>query len=103
VLGTDKPGVHHCSFEVEDLDAVMAGHDYLRARGYTHDCGVGRHLLGSQIFDYWRDPFGYVHEHWADTDRLDASAPAHRWDVAEGMVTQWGEPTPQAMREATKP
>ena len=32
--------------------------------------GIGRHLLGSQVYDYWADPWGRVHEHWADTDRL---------------------------------
>ena len=31
--------------------------------------GRGRHLLGSQVYDYWSDPWGRVHERWADTDR----------------------------------
>jgi len=37
--------------------------------------GVGRHLLGSQIFDYWRDPWGQKHEHYADGDLFDAAQP----------------------------
>ncbi|WP_254648422.1 Rid family hydrolase [Streptomyces sp. GbtcB6] len=61
VLGTDEPAVHHCSFEVAGLDAVMTGHDHLLEAGYQLDCGVGRHLLGSQIFDYWRLPYRALH------------------------------------------
>ena len=37
---------------------------------YEHMWGVGRHVLGSQVYDYWADPWGRVHEHWADSDRL---------------------------------
>ena len=40
-------------FHAAKLPAVLA------ARGYPHAWGVGRHILGSQIFDYWRDPFGH--------------------------------------------
>jgi len=95
VLGTDKPGVHHCSFEVEDLDAVMAGHDYLRTRGYTHDCGVGRHLLGSQIFDYWRDPFGFRIEHYTDGDVVDHRHQPTIFSGSADETTQWGARPPK--------
>ena len=64
-------GVHHCSFEMQDLDCVMGAHDHLVARGHKLDCGVGRHLIGSQIFDYWRDPFGFRVEHYTDGDVAD--------------------------------
>jgi catechol 2,3-dioxygenase-like lactoylglutathione lyase family enzyme len=96
VLQADTPGIHHCSFEVQDLDAVMAAHDYLLQRGYRLDCGVGRHLLGSQIFDYWRDPFGFRVEHYTDGDVVND---AHRPTVFAGtadQTTQWGaEPPPE--------
>ena len=47
------------------------GHDYLKQFGkYEHMWGIGRHVLGSQVYDYWADPWGHVHEHWADSDRL---------------------------------
>ncbi|VVE31032.1 VOC family protein [Pandoraea anhela] len=95
VLGAQKAGVHHCSFEVEDLDAVMAGHDHLTAQGYELDCGVGRHLLGSQIFDYWRDPFGFRIEHYTDGDVVNN---AHRATIFSGTAdetTQWGAKPPR--------
>jgi catechol 2,3-dioxygenase-like lactoylglutathione lyase family enzyme len=100
VIGAPEAGLHHISFEAQDVDAVMADHHYLQTRGYTHIWGIGRHLLGSQIFDYWRDPFGYAHEHWTDSDRLNASTPSNTWDVREGLVTQWGEETPESFRKA---
>ena len=95
VLATDEHAVHHCSFEVAGLDAVMTGHDYLLDAGYELDCGVGRHLLGSQIFDYWRDPFGFRIEHYTDGDLVTA---AHRPTVFEGSAedtTQWGAKPPK--------
>ena len=95
VLGTERPGVHHCSFEVEDLDAVMAGHDYLAEHGHTLDCGVGRHLLGSQIFDYWRDPFGFRIEHYTDGDMVDSTHVPSIFSGSADETTQWGAKPPK--------
>lgn len=51
-----QPHVHHCSFEVHDFDTQALGHQWLAEKGYENVWGLGRHILGSQIFDYW-----YVH------------------------------------------
>jgi hypothetical protein len=48
-----KAHVHHASFEVQHLDDQLLGHDWLKRNGWTNCWGVGRHVLGSQIFDYW--------------------------------------------------
>ena len=53
-----KPEFHHCAFETQDYDAVETSHNWLRDHDWTHSFGVGRHLLGSQVFDYWLDPWG---------------------------------------------
>lgn len=45
--------VHHSSFEVNDFDVQSLGHDWLGAKGWENCWGVGRHVMGSQIFDYW--------------------------------------------------
>jgi Glyoxalase/Bleomycin resistance protein/Dioxygenase superfamily len=86
--------IDHAAFEVIDLDAVEMGQQVLKAAGYRHAWGVGRHLLGSQIFDYWRDPWGLKHEHYADGDLFDAGQPAgyHKLD-REGLY-QWGPDLP---------
>jgi len=90
-LGLGDSGFDHAAFEVEDFDSVMAGHDHLAlASRYEHHAGVGRHILGSQVFDYWRDPWGHVLEHFTDGDLLDASHPTGLHDVATALGTQWG-------------
>ena len=58
---------------MQDIDDVAMGHDHLAQAGkYEHMWGLGRHVLGSQVYDYWADPWGRVHEHWADSDRLNS-------------------------------
>lgn len=94
VLQSDWVGVHHSSFEVTDLDAVMSSHDYLLAQGYQLDVGVGRHVLGSQIFDYWKDPFGFRIEHYTDGDVVDASHQPSGFNGTASDTTQWGNRPP---------
>ena len=55
----------HSAYQVGDLDALAAGGEYLRERGYHRSWGIGRHIQGSQIFDYWRDPDGFLVEHFS--------------------------------------
>ena len=63
----------HSAYQVCDLDALAAGGEYLRERGYFRSWGIGRHIQGSQIFDYWRDPDGFMVEHFADGDMFDST------------------------------
>lgn len=48
-----KSHIHHSSFETHDFDTQVLGHDWLRHKGWENCWGVGRHIMGSQIFDYW--------------------------------------------------
>ncbi len=85
----------HAAFEVQDLDAVALGGEHLRRQGWKHAWGIGRHILGSQLFDYWRDPDGQMVEHYADGDRFDAAAPTGRSDFGRDSLAQWGPPLPK--------
>lgn len=89
-VGIGEPGFDHAAFEVEDVDALMSGHDHLVKAGFEHHAGVGRHLLGSQIFDYWRDPWGHVVEHFTDGDLLNAQNKTELHDPATALGTAWG-------------
>ena len=92
----DKAGLNHVSYEAQDIDAVFQDHEYIKGLGkYDHMWGIGRHLLGSQVFDYWCDPWGRVHERWADTDRLNAANGGNLVSVEEGFQSQWGERPPE--------
>jgi catechol 2,3-dioxygenase-like lactoylglutathione lyase family enzyme len=91
----DKAGLNHLSFEAADIDDVMTGHEHMAEKGYRHTWGIGRHSLGSQVFDYWYDPWGRVHEHWADTDVLNAETPPNLFGRGE-INGPWGDPIPAA-------
>jgi catechol 2,3-dioxygenase-like lactoylglutathione lyase family enzyme len=94
-LQHEEAGYNHLSFEVEDVDDVQLGHEFLTNTGkYKHAWGVGRHYLGSQIFDYWRDPWGRIHEHWTDSDRVNNSHTATVHSPEEGLQNQWGPEFP---------
>lgn len=91
----ETPKVHHSSYEVQDPDAVHIGHYWLKSKGWQNEWGVGRHLLGSQVFDYWRDPWGHMFEHYADGDLLDETAVAGDYPATQENLAQWGpEVTP---------
>ena len=97
LVGAGTPKFNHAAFEVADLDDLMAGHDHLTTRGRHHEWGIGRHILGSQIFDYWRDPWGHTLEHWTDGDLLNAAWGSRKVDLSELVGTQWGPETPPTM------
>lgn len=82
----------HSAYQVCDLDALAAGGQYLESRGYQRSWGIGRHIQGSQIFDYWRDPDGFLVEHFADGDMFDHTLqPGWAPFTASGLA-QWGPP-----------
>jgi catechol 2,3-dioxygenase-like lactoylglutathione lyase family enzyme len=91
LLETPEAKVGHVAFEVADFDDLMVGRDYLSAHehGGRPYWGVGRHVLGGQIFDYWKDPFGFTIEHWTDSDLLRADTPAGSHHILNAM-NQWG-------------
>lgn len=88
--------IHHCSFEVEDFDTQLLGHEHLLNKGYSLVWGVGRHILGSQIFDYWKDPSGLTIEHYADGDVVNMDNPTGRMK-SEGAASMyiWGPIRPE--------
>ncbi len=92
----ERAGLNHLSYEVCDIDAVFQDHEYLMRLGkYEHMWGIGRHKLGSQVYDYWCDPWRRVHERWADTDRLNAANGGNLLSTEEGFQSQWGERPPE--------
>lgn len=93
VMGTGEVRLGHCAWEVADVDDLMTGHDHLQRDDRRHYWGVGRHVLGGQVFDYWKDPLGYTVEHWTDSDLLNASTPPGSHPVFDAL-SQWGPPPP---------
>jgi len=91
------PGFNHAAFEVADLDDLMLGHQRLKEAGRHAEWGVGRHILGSQVFDYWRDPWGHALEHWTDGDLFTAADGSNVATLQDLMGVQWGPSAPPTM------
>lgn len=87
-------GILHAAFEVANLDDLMLGHQHLKARSREAAWGVGRHIMGSQVFDYWKDPFGNELEHWTDGDLFTAKDPPQKMPMSALLAVQWGTPHP---------
>ncbi|KAJ5174369.1 uncharacterized protein N7482_000246 [Penicillium canariense] len=86
--------VHHCSFEVHDFDTQKLGHQWLSGKKYQSVWGVGRHILGSQIFDYWWDTTGNMIEHYADGDLVNDQTPIGYGPAGDESLAVWGPEVP---------
>jgi catechol 2,3-dioxygenase-like lactoylglutathione lyase family enzyme len=93
-----RTGYVHSAYQLTDLDEVAASGEYLREGGYRHAWGIGRHIQGSQIFDYWRDPDRLMFEHYADGDVFDSSMEPGWAPLSASGLAQWG---PKATAEFT--
>ncbi|MGF0176952.1 VOC family protein [Streptomyces sp. Marseille-Q5077] len=82
----------HSAYEVTDLDALAAGGEHLLGAGYRRSWGIGRHIQGSQIFDYWRDPDGLLVEHFTDSDMFDSTLEPGWAPMTASGLAQWGPP-----------
>ncbi|MCV7229490.1 VOC family protein [Mycolicibacterium komossense] len=82
----------HSAYQVCDLDALAAGGAYLAGLGYSRSWGIGRHIQGSQLFDYWRDPDGFLVEHFADGDMFDSTMEPGWSPFSASGLAQWGPP-----------
>ena len=89
-------GYVHSAYQLTDLDEVATAGEYLRQQRYRHSWGIGRHIQGSQIFDYWRDRDGLMFEHYTDGDLFDASVEPGWAPMSASGLAQWG---PKATRD----
>ncbi len=96
-------GLNHLSYESRDIDSIFIGHKVMKAKGYRHTWGIGRHVLGSQVFDYWYDPNRVVHEHWADSDVMNEEDGSQLLTPEEGLFNQWGPDLPEEFMKHTVP
>ncbi|KAJ3538386.1 hypothetical protein NM208_g5927 [Fusarium decemcellulare] len=91
--------VHHASFEIHDFDSQHLGHDWLVKKNYKPAWGIGRHILGSQVFDYWWDPTGFMIEHYADGDLVNDETPIGYGLAGNESLAVWGPDVPEGFLE----
>ena len=92
---SDGPGLHYSSWCVPSIDSVGPGAVQMARAGYERGWGVGRHVLGSNYFQYVRDPWGSYAEYSYDIDFIDPGAewPA-RDHPGEDSIYVWGPNLP---------
>jgi len=84
----------HAAFETLDLDSVALGGEWLQHQGWVKSWGVGRHVLGSQLFSYHYDPSGFAVEHYTDGDLFDADYPTRYHPTGKSGLYAWGPDLP---------
>lgn len=87
IAGNPARGLHHCSFEMSDIDQLGFCLQRMRDAGYTGGFGPGRQFLGSNLFAYIGDPWGSYTEISADMDQLDGTWQTRDWDAIPRL---WG-------------
>ena len=107
-----RTGYVHSAYQVTDLDALAAGGEYLAERGYRRSWGIGRHIQGSQLFDYWRDQDRLMLEHFTDGDLFSCDLEPGWAPMSAAGLSQWGpsitrdflatNPSPELIRQVVK-
>lgn len=93
---SENPGFHHASFEFGTVDDIGVATANMADKGHRHCWGFGRHVVGSNYFHYFRDPWGSLVEHFADIDVIEGGADwqPKDWDL-DGNLSRWStEPAP---------
>lgn len=95
-LTGDRPGFHHASFEVANVDEVGLGGCRMIDKGYRDGWGFGRHVIGSNFFHYIRDPWNSLAEYFCDIDYIPADYDweAKNWPVEDSLYI-WGPTVPE--------
>lgn len=89
------PGLHHSSWDVASIDEVGAGAEQMRQAGWSRGWGVGRHVLGSNYFNYVEDPWGSFCEYSFDIDFVPADLDWQAADHApKDSLYVWGPELP---------
>jgi catechol 2,3-dioxygenase len=92
---SSAPGLHHCSWDVNDINQIGLGAMQMADKGYDRGWGLGRHVLGSNYFHYVQDPWGSYSEYSADIDYIPID---HDWESgdypAEDSIYLWGPKMP---------
>ena len=94
VAAAPEDGYLHAAFESTDVDALGAGAEWLQQQGWVKSWGIGRHVLGSQLFCYHVDPHGFEVEHYTDGDMFDASHPTGYHEAGLPGLYLWGPVLP---------
>lgn len=80
-----SPAFNHAAFEVRNFDEIMMGGACMKAHGWQPDTTPGRHILGSNLYWYFRNPSGGNTEYFADMDCMDDDWEPRIWQTSPGF------------------
>lgn len=96
MVQSDAGGLHHCSWEVNDVEHLGLIGEQVRAGGHTNQWGVGRHVLGSNWFNYIEAPGGGW---WEASFNIDYIPKDWEWATKDHPVEDsfylWGPDVPE--------
>jgi catechol 2,3-dioxygenase-like lactoylglutathione lyase family enzyme len=86
-----EPGIrfNHLAFKVRDIHEVIAGGQYIDAKGWTTFAGPGRHLISSANFWYFLSPFGGAWEYAADEDMVTEAWQPQDFAAVSHIFSEW--------------
>jgi catechol 2,3-dioxygenase-like lactoylglutathione lyase family enzyme len=98
VMPAPIPCMNHYAVEMDDVDAIgLAGMRVVSERPEASVYGIGRHVLGANLFWYLLDPQGGMFELFADMDQITDdeawAADEYRDDWDPFTIASW-EPGP---------
>ena len=76
---TNAFGTNHLAFEVQDIDEVVEGGNFMIEQGWKEVRRLGRHTVGSNVFRFFTCPLGGRFEYAFDMDKLEKDAPTRYW------------------------
>jgi catechol 2,3-dioxygenase-like lactoylglutathione lyase family enzyme len=98
-----RAGMHHVSYQVEGVDDIFFGFDHMHRNEHDHVRGIGRHALGSQIFNYWMSPYDQMHEHWISHEKMNEKSGFNQVRIGDGMTHDTGEKPPERFVKQASP
>lgn len=89
-------GFHHASYEVGSVDEIGVGAMWMKERGWRPAWGLGRHVIGSNLFYYIQDPWGSYAEYFHDIDYIpeDVDWQPRDWEARYALYC-WGPDVPE--------
>lgn len=95
LLDSTGPGLHHSSWEMSSIHEMGLAATHMAQAGHDYQWGVGRHVLGSNYFNYVRDPWGSYAEYSAGMDYVpaDVDYPSDNYGPEDSFYL-WGPNVP---------
>jgi hypothetical protein len=78
---SDKYGINHVAFDVQDFDEVIEGGNAMVDKGWKESRRMGRHTIGSNVYRFFHSPCGGRFEYSADMDKVAKTFPPRVWET----------------------